>query len=345
MSALADGVREATEPMKAIVLTHFGPPDNLRLEEVPKPTARERELLVRVRATTVSAGDCDVRGMHLPLLYRGLIGFFLRRARSGPLILGQELSGDVEAVGPAITRFRPGDAVIAWTGFRLGGYAEYACVRETGSVAAKPSRMTYEEAAPLAVGGLEAADMFRRALLRPGEEVLVVGAGGSIGTFFVQLAKTAGARVTGVDRPEKLDMLRSLGADSVVDYTREDVTKRHETFDVVFDVAGKVSPGRGMRLLRPGGRYLMGNPRMSHRVRARWAARKGQTVLPYASKSASETEDDFRLLQERIEAGKLVTVIDRRYPFEQTAEAHRYVETGLKKGNVVLTVDHGDARA
>lgn len=327
--------------MKAIVLTKFGPPEVLQLREVPTPAPGERELLVRIYATTVTAGDCELRGLTVPLAYRIPMRLFMQLRRSGPTILGQELAGEVEAVGAGVTRYHPGDPVVAWTGFNLGGYAEYACVPETGALSRKPTTMSYAEAAPLSVGGLEAAYFVRRADIRPGEDVLIIGAGGSIGTFAVQLAKNFGARVTGVDRAEKLDMLRSIGADRVIDYTREDYPKGDQRYDVVFDVAGKLSPSRGMRMLRPGGRHLMGNPRLTHRIRARWrAARADMKVIPWAQKTAPETAEGFRFLRELTESGKLTSVIDRSYPLEQAAEAHRYVETGAKKGHVVLTVDH-----
>lgn len=329
--------------VKAIVLTKFGPPEGLQLRDVPKPVLNEHEVLIRIHAATVSAADCEVRGMKLPLGLRLVFRIYLRVARSGPLILGQELAGDVEAVGAGVTRFRPGDRIVGWTGFALGAYAEYACFPETGTLAPKPSNMTYAEAAPLPVGGLEAAHFTRKGRIQRGEDVLIVGAGGSIGTFAVQLAKTFGGRVTAVDRPEKLDMLRSIGADRVIDYTREDYTTGSDRYDVVLDVIGKLPVARGVRMLRRGGRYIMGNPRFTQRIRARLAsARAGVTVIPYAVKTHAETAEGFRLLRELIENGKVVSVIDRQYPLEQTAEAHRYVETGQKKGSVVITMGHED---
>ncbi len=327
--------------MKAVVLTKFGPPEVLQLQDVPRPVPNDHEVLIRIRASTVTAGDSDLRSLRLPLAYRMPFWIYMRLGRHGPTILGQEVAGDVEAVGGGVTRFRAGDPVVGWTGFRLGGYAEFACMSENGAITAKPSTLTYAEAAPLAVGGLEAAHAIRKGNLRPGEEILIVGAGGSIGTYGVQLAKEFGARVTAVDRPEKLDMLRTIGADRVIDYTREDYTRSGPTYDVVFDVIGKLPASRGVRLLRRGGRYLMGNPRMTQKIRARWAsARAGTIVIPYAAKTSVETAEDFRFLRELIEAGKLVSVIDRSYPLEQTAEAHRYVDTGQKKGHVVITVSH-----
>ncbi len=329
--------------MKAIVLQKFGSPDFLQLRDVPKPTPKDHEVLIRVHATTVTAGDCQLRALRLPLAFKLAVWLVMRVGRKGPIILGQEIAGEVEAVGPGVTRFRPGAPVIGWTGFALGGYAEYACMPETGAVGAKPSNMTYAEAAPLPVGGLEAAHFTMRGKVRAGEEVLIVGAGGSIGTFAVQMAKHLGATVTAVDRPEKLEMLRSIGADRVVDYTRGDYTRTDDNYDVVFDVIGTLPVARGMRLLRPRGRYLMSNPGTLQKIRARWgASRAGTTVIPYTQRTRAETQEAFRFLTELVEAGKVRSVIDRRYPLEQTAEAHRYVETGQKKGNVVIAVADPD---
>ncbi len=324
--------------MKAIVLTRFGPPDRLQLQDVAKPTPKDHEVLIRIRATTVTTGDCDMRGLRLPLAGRLIVRIYLGRKR--PIILGQEFAGDVEAVGIGVTRFREGDPVFGWTGFRLGAYAEYTCQPEGGVMATKPSNVTYEEAAPLPVGGLDATYFLRRARIRSGERMLIVGAGGSIGTFAVQLAKHFGAEVTAVDNTEKLDMLRSIGADHVVDYTREDVIGRGGTYDVIFDVIGKSPFSRSIRLLAPHGRYLMGNPRRFQRLRARWASKRGaHEFVPWALRTAREYADDIRALKELIAAGKVRTVIDRRYPLEQLAEAHRYSDTGRKKGNIVITVD------
>jgi NADPH:quinone reductase-like Zn-dependent oxidoreductase len=222
----------------------------------------------------------------------------------------------------------------------LGAYAEYICLREKGVLAIKPSNITYEEAATLPVGGLEAVHLMRRGNIQAGQNVLVYGAGGSIGTFAIQLAKYFGADVTGVDSTEKLDMLRSIGADHVIDYRREDFTKSGKTYDVIFDVIGKSSFSRSVKALTQNGRYLLGNPRLSHMVRGRWTPwRTGKKVIFGAARAASEIAEDLNFLKELLEAGKIRPVIDRCYPLEQTAEAHRYVETGRKKGNVIITLE------
>ncbi len=328
--------------MKAIVLTKFGPPEVLQLQEIAQPVPSDHEVLIRISATTVTAGDCQLRSLHLPLVYRLLILIgvgLLRRIRQRPFILGQEIAGEIEAIGKEVTRFKQGDQVVGWTGIGLGGYAQYTCLPETGVLATKPSNMTYEEAAPLSVGGLEAVHFLKKAHIQSGEKVLIVGAGGSIGTFAIQLAKYFGAEVTSVDSAGKLEMLRSLGADHVIDYTREDFTKSGQTYDVIFDVVGKSSFSRSLRSLKPNGRYLLGNPGMPDRVRGHWMSRRSsKQIIPWANRTASECAEDFKFLTRLIEAGKIHSVIDCCYPLERTAEAHQYVDTGHKKGNVVITI-------
>ncbi len=327
--------------MKAIVWTKYGPPDVLQLKEVAKPAPKDHEVLIRIDATTVTAADCELRSLKLPIWLRLPIRIYLGLIRPRNKILGQELAGEVEAVGNEVTRFRKGDQVFGWTGFRLGAYAEYTCLPEDGMLAIKPANMTYEEAAALPVGGLEAVHLLRKGHIQSGEKILIHGAGGSIGTFAVQLARYFGAEVTAVDSTGKLDMLRSIGADQVIDYTQADFTKNGETYDVIFDVVGKSSFSRSVRSLKHHGRYLLANPKLSQMVRGRRILRRSsKTVIPYAARAASETTEDFNFLKELIEAGKIHSVIDRRYPLEQIAEAHRYVDTGHKKGNVVITVAH-----
>ncbi len=325
--------------MKAIVLTKFGPPDVLQLQEAAKPIPRDGEVLIRIHATTVTAGDCELRGLKFPIWLRLPLQIYLGHIRSGNIILGQELSGEIEAVGKVVKRFRAGDQVFAWTGFSLGAYAEYKCLPEDGMLAIKPSNMTYEEAAVLSVGGLEAVHFLKHGNLQRGHKILIYGAGGSIGTFAVQIARYFGAEVTAVDSAGKLDMLRSIGADHVIDYVQEDFTRNGESYDVIFDVVGKSSFSGSVRSLNPHGRYLLGNPGLSHRLQGQWTAlRSSKIVVPYAARTASEYTQDVNFLKELIEAGKIKSIIDRRYPLEQTAEAHRYVDTGQKKGNVVITV-------
>lgn len=326
--------------MKAIVWTKYGPPEALQLQEIEKPTSRDNEVLVRIHATTVTAGDCEVRSLSLPIWLRLPMRVYVGLRKPGRIkVLGQELSGQVEAVGKEVKRFKAGDKVFAATGFSLGAYAEYICLPEEpedGVLAIMPANMTYDEAAGVPFGGLEALHFLKKGDIQPGERVLINGAGGSIGTYAVQLTKYYGAEVTAVDSADKCEMLRSIGADRVIDYTQEDFTKNGEAYDVIFDVIGKSSFSRSMRSLKPGGRYLLANPRLSHMVRRPLASMRGGKRIIVGA--AIRKRDDLLFLKELIETGRLQTVIDRRYPLEQTAEAHRYVETGQKKGHVVITV-------
>jgi NADPH:quinone reductase-like Zn-dependent oxidoreductase len=253
-----------------------------------------------------------------------------------------ELAGEIEATGKAVTRFQVGDHVFAATGFAdMGTNTEYICLPEDpddGALARKPTNMTFEEAAPVPVGGLEALHFLRQANIQKDQNVLINGAGGTIGTFAVQLAKYYGAEVTGVDSTGKLDMLRSIGADHVIDYTQEDFTKRGATYDVIFDVVGKSAFSRSIQSLKSQGYYLLANPRLAQMIRAKWTSKTSNKKVIVGA--ASGTTDDLLFLKKLIEAGKIHSVIDRTYPLEQIPMAHRYIETGQKLGHVVITLDH-----
>jgi 2-desacetyl-2-hydroxyethyl bacteriochlorophyllide A dehydrogenase len=324
--------------MKAVVCTKYGPPDVLELKEIEKPTPKDNEVLVRIYAATVTTGDCEIRRFEMPiwLWLPARIGFGLRGPRKK--ILGQELAGEIESVGKYVKLFRKGDQVFARTGFGLGAYAEYICLSEEGMLAIKPANITYEEAAAIPMGGLTALHYLRKGNTQRGHKVLINGASGSIGTLAVQIAKYFGAEVTGVCSTRNVDMVRSIGADHVIDYTQEDFTKSSETYDIIFDVVGKSSFSPSLRSLKKNGLYLLANPGLSQMVRGRWTSiRSGKKVI---AGTASEKIEDLLFLKDLIEAGKIKTVIDRHYPLEQTSEAHRYVEKGHKKGNVVITVEH-----
>ncbi len=327
--------------MKAIVCTKWGSPDVLELHEVEKPTPKEDEVLIRIYATTVSAGDCELRSLKFPLGLQLLmrIGFGIRGPRKK--ILGQELAGEIETVGEDVKLFNKGDQVFAHTGFGMGAYAEYICLPEEpgqveGVLAIKPTNMTYEEAAAVPLGGLEALHYLRKGNIQSGQKVLINGAGGSIGTIAIQLAKHYGAEVTGVDGTGKLEMLRSIGANHVIDYTQEDFTKNGEIYDVIFDVVGKSSFSRSERSLKQNGTYLLANPEPSQMLRGQGTSRRSRKKV--ISGNSSYRPEDLIFLRELIEAGKIKSVIDKSYPLEQIVEAHRYVDKGGKKGNVVITV-------
>jgi NADPH:quinone reductase-like Zn-dependent oxidoreductase len=328
--------------MKAIVWTKYGSPDVLKLTEVEKPTPKDNEVLIKVHAATVTAGDCEARSLSFPLFLslpmRLYVGFTKPKRIT---ILGQELAGEIEAVGKDVKSFTEGDQVFGTLGFSMGAYAEYNCVpeeSEDGVLALKPANMTYEAAATVPTGGLEALHFLRKGNVQSGEKVLINGAGGSIGTYGVQLAKYFGAEVTAVDSIEKLDMLRSIGADHVIDYTQEDFTRNGQTYDVIFDVIGMSSFARSIKSLKPNGRYLIANPKPLKMIRGLWTSKTSSKKVIF--ELAGRKAEDLIFLRELIEAGMIKSIIDRRYPLAQTAEAHRYVETGQKKGNVVITVEH-----
>jgi NADPH:quinone reductase-like Zn-dependent oxidoreductase len=318
--------------MKAIVYTEFGPPEVLQLKEVEKPTPKDDEVLIRVHATTVSREDPATRSSP------GLNGL---REPKNP-ILGWYLAGEVEAVGKKVKRFSVGDQVFGSAGTRLGCHAEYTCLPEDGALAIKPTNITYEEAAAIPNGALTTLPYLRdNGKIRPGQKVLIHGASGTVGTSGVQFAKYYGAEVTGVCSTANLELVRSLGADHVIDYTEEDFTQSDQTYDIIFDAVGKSSFSRCKDSLKDGGVYLTTVPSAEALFRRLWPLRERGKRVSFAAtglRPARKKAKDLAFIRELVESGMIKAVIDRRYPLEQMADAHRYVETGHKKGDVVITV-------
>ncbi len=327
--------------MRAIVCTKYGPPDVLQLQEVKKPVPKDNEVLVKIHATTVHIGDLRLRGFSVPPVFR--LAFRLSVGFRGPRkkILGSELAGEIEAVGKDVKRFKAGDQVFGDAGGGLGTYAEYLCLPEKATLAIKPAGISYEEAAATTASALSALHFVRKANIQKGQKVLVNGASGALGTFVVQLAKNSGAEVTGVCSTVNLELVKSIGADAVIDYTKEDFTRNGQTYDVIFDAIGKSSFARCKGALKRKGIYLLSLPTLVSFLQSPWTSLTGgkKLLLIGIPKSSSE---DLVFLGELITAGKMKPVIDRSYPLDQIVEAHRYADKGHKKGNVVITVEHND---
>jgi NADPH:quinone reductase-like Zn-dependent oxidoreductase len=325
--------------MKAIVYHEYGPADVLKLAEVAKPTPKDNEVLIKVHASTVTAGDVNARGFTFVPPGLGLISrlaFGYRHPRKA--ILGVEVAGEIEAIGKDVTLFKKGDQVFGSTGTQLGAYAEYVCLPEDAALVHKPANITIEEAASVPFGATTALYFLRDiAKLRAGQKVLVIGASGGVGVFAVQLAKYYGAEVTGVCSTANLELVKSLGADKVIDYTTEDFTRNGDTYDVIFDVVpGRASFSHDKVALKPNGLYLAGAGGLKEFAQMAWTGLTGGKKM--VAGMAPDRKEDLVFLTQLLEAGKIRAVIDRRYPFEQTAAAHRYVDTGRKKGSVVIAM-------
>jgi NADPH:quinone reductase-like Zn-dependent oxidoreductase len=319
--------------MKAIVYSKYGPPEVLQLKEVEKPVPKDNEILIKIFATTVTSGDCRMRKAD-PFAIRVFNG--LTRPKKAT-ILGNEFSGEIEGLGKNVKLFRKGDQVFGQAGMSLGANAEYICLSEDGTIALKPDNLTYEESAVIPFGGNTALHFLRKGNISNGQKVLIYGSSGSLGTAAIQLARYFGAEVTGVCSTANAVLVKSLGADKVIDYTKEDFTKNGQAYDIIFDTTGK-SPFSGcLKSLKQNGIYLRAvHMALSSNVRGLWTSMTSSKKV--IGGVATELKENLVFLRELIEAGKLKPVIDRRYPFEQIAEAHRYVDQGHKKGNVAITV-------
>ena len=331
--------------MKAIVFTEYGSPDVLKLEEVEKPTPKDNEILIRVYATPVNFGDLMARNFkavssskfNMPFLFwlPAKVSFGLNKPHI--TILGSELAGEIEAVGKDVKKFEKGDQVFGYSGLNLGAYAEYICLPEAGAVALKPSNLTYEEASTLPYGAIMATSLLGKANIQRGQKVLINGASGGIGSMAVQLAKHFGAEVTGVCGTPRLEFVKSLGADKVIDYTKEDFTRNGETYDLIFDILGRSSFSRLKRSLKPNGIYLLASYKMKALLQMLWTSITGgkQKVI---CAFANETSESLDFVKKLVEEGKIKAIVDRSFPMEQAAEAHRYVEEGHKQGPVVIAI-------
>ena len=322
--------------MKAVIWTAYGPPEVLQIQEVEKPSPKDKEVLIKVRATTVETGDCELRRYQLHngfyILFRPYFGLLRPRLIK---TLGQQLSGVVEAVGNEVTRFKPGDAVLAAVE-TMGATAEYVCLNENSAVVTKPDVLSFEEAAALPVGGINALHFLRKAEIQPGDRVLVYGSSGAIGTFAVQLAKHFGAEVTAVCSTAKSELVKALGADHLIDYHTQRLSDIKQPFDVIFDTIGKSPYGESLTVLKPGGIYLLANPTFRQQLRSYWThlISNRRTTCQLAQYSIDALEYLTRLAEQ----GELRVIVDRCYSMEQIVEAHHYVEQGHKSGNVVITI-------
>ena len=328
--------------MKAVVFTEYGPPEVLQLKEVRKPTPGNKEVLIRVHATPVSFGDTLVRNFkaitpkkfHMPFLFWiiGKMYFGFRKPRI--TILGSEFAGEIESVGRDVKRFRKGDQVYGYCGSRMGAYAEYLCMPGNGVMTQKPANMTWEEAAAVPYGAIMALNAVRKVNLNPGQKVLVNGASGGIGPAVVQLAKYQGGIVTGVCSSRRMEYVKSLGADHVIDYTKEDFTKDGKTYDYIFDILGKCAFSHCKHSLNMNGRLLLISFKMKQLFQMLWTSMTGNKKVICVM--STERAGDLEFIKELIEAGKIKSIIDRCFPLEQTAQAHSYVESGHKTGSVVI---------
>jgi len=327
--------------MKAIVNIKFGPPEVLELKEVDKPTPKNNEVLIRIYATTVNFGDLFARNityrkfaMPAPLYPMVRIMFGFRKPKK--TILGSEFSGTVEAVGTDVTLFKEGDEVFGYVGDKMGCYAEYRCVPEDGSVVLKPTNMTHAEAVTVPYGGIIALALLRKMNIQTGQKILINGASGGIGSTAVQIAKSLGAEVTGVCGTPRLEFVKALGANKVIDYTKDDFTQSGETYDIIFDTYNKSSFKKVKHVLKKNGRYFLA----SFGMRQVFQMLRTKLIGSKKVKCVMAINEDLDSVKELIESGKIKAVIDKRFPLEQTAEAHQYVEEGQKKGHIVITLDH-----
>jgi len=323
--------------MKAIVYKKYGAPEVLRIEEIEKPVPGDDEVLIKIHAVEATKADCELRSFNFAVKWFWLpLRIAMGITKPKKQVLGGYFAGEVESVGRDVSKFKPGDQVFGTTGLLFGAYGEYASLPASYTIVPKPHNMSFEEVAAVPLGGLNALHFLRKANIRNGEKVLINGAGGSIGTFGVQIARAMGAEVTAVDSGIKEEMLRRIGADHFFDYTKEDFTQSGQTYDVIFNMVARSSYSRCVNSLNPKGRYLMGNPRISDMIRSVLTSRFTDKTAIFVF--AGETEEELLALKDMIEAGKIKSIVDKVYSPEQAAEAHHRVETEQRLGVVVISM-------
>ncbi len=324
--------------MKAIIWTRYGSPDFLEYKEIDKPTPKDNELLIKVHAATAMPGDCEIRRFDMHVLFWLPLRLYFGLFKPKRPILGLELAGEIDSIGKNVENFKVGDKVFCGTGMGMGAYAEYASIRDSNPMAIKSDKVSFEEAATLPTGGTNALHYIRLANLKSGQKILINGAAGCFGTYAVQLASNLGAEVTAVDSTKKLDKLLPIGAKHVIDYTQEDYTKNGERYDVIFDIVGEGSVSRAMKSLTKDGRYILATPWVLQVLQGLWSSMISKKKFIFSL--AKEGSEDLVYLNELIDDGKLVPVVDKSYPLEKMADAHKYVEKGEKIGHVVIKVSN-----
>jgi NADPH:quinone reductase-like Zn-dependent oxidoreductase len=322
--------------MRAIICTAYGPPDVLQLTSVEKPLPGDNDVLIRIHASTVTMGDCELRGLTLPLWTRIPMRLFMGFRKPKRFTPGMELAGVIETVGKNVVSYKAGDCVFGSSGMRMGANAEYKVLKDTSPMGIKPPNVSFEDVATIPVGGINALHFLRKAKIKTGQKVLIIGAGGSIGTYGVQLAKLFGAEVTAVDSTHKLEVMRAIGADHVIDYTKEDFTKNGVQYDVILDTVYTSSFSGCVNALTEEGCYLMANPGPRRMIKSLFAERNSKKKVIF--EFAAEKTVDMNYLAELISTGKIKPVIDKRYPLEKVIDAHHYVEQGNKVGCLIIAV-------
>lgn len=321
--------------MKAVIWTQYGPPELLAIKEVARPVPKEDELLINVHGATVTPGDCEMRRYDMHILFWLPLRIYFGLFRPKRPILGMELAGEVVETGKDVKNFKVGDRVFCSTGIDFGAHAEYKCVKDNGPIAHMPDNMTYAEAATLPTGASNALHFMRLGSIKPGDKVLIIGAAGCFGIYAIQLAKMFGAEVTGIDSTTKLDVVRSIGADHVIDYTKEDFTQNGQSYDMIFDVRGN-TVARNMKSLTPEGRYILATPWVLQVLQGLWVEKMSKKKFLF--RLAGESKEDLEYLKGLVDDGKLKAIVDKTFSLDQVPEAHRYVESGQKVGHVVISV-------